>query len=250
MSLNKFGLTNTLFEVINKNCEDSTDAIIAKYLIGNLENLENITIYDVAEACYTNRSTVRRFCISIGIGNFLDLKKEQLPRDFFAKDMTKKINYEDLLVEEVQKMALDISGCSKAYKEELTNKIMASNICTFLISDIYNGACCSFQTDMIFKNKLIRIVQGNYTNDEVLKALTSNDLVIVISVSGRWAREAVPFISNRDYCAILLTTIHNEFEEYYDKVYYLSSSDKAQERNIYHEFAVQYLLKIILNNIA
>ena len=58
LDIKTFNLISTLLNLINDNEEDDINTYLAKYFLNNLENLENKSIYDIADECFTSRSTV------------------------------------------------------------------------------------------------------------------------------------------------------------------------------------------------
>lgn len=65
-----------LLSVVNdENTANSTNRIIADYLLRNLHRLNVLTIYDVAEECFVSRSSIHRFLRQIGFDQFSYLGK-------------------------------------------------------------------------------------------------------------------------------------------------------------------------------
>ncbi len=73
-SIRHFSLMNSLLAVVNRSPHDSMDSTLARYFLERFDRLADLNVYDVAEECYTSRSGIRRFCQSIGLDNFSDLK--------------------------------------------------------------------------------------------------------------------------------------------------------------------------------
>lgn len=46
--LNRYGVLNSLISILNEGEEDSSDVVIAKYLLQNFNHLQNLNIYDMA----------------------------------------------------------------------------------------------------------------------------------------------------------------------------------------------------------
>lgn len=51
--LQTFNLVSTLISIINKNSDTDMDFILADYFLKHLEDLESISIYEIADACIT-----------------------------------------------------------------------------------------------------------------------------------------------------------------------------------------------------
>ena len=74
--INKLGFLNSLIEIVNNNMEeDAATSVLARYFLVNFNRLPELNIYDVAENCFVTRSSVRRFCQSLGFDNYKELKK-------------------------------------------------------------------------------------------------------------------------------------------------------------------------------
>ena len=75
--INKLGFLNSLIEIVNNNMEeDAATSVLARYFLVNFNRLPELNIYDVAENCFVTRSSVRRFCQSLGFDNYKELKKQ------------------------------------------------------------------------------------------------------------------------------------------------------------------------------
>lgn len=65
-----------LLAVMNESEPKDPYYVLAQYFLYHFDQLRDLNIYDVADACYVSRSGIRRFCQSIGFDNFSDLKAE------------------------------------------------------------------------------------------------------------------------------------------------------------------------------
>lgn len=74
--LNRYGVLNSLISILNEGEEDSSDVVIAKYLLQNFNHLQNLNIYDMAGECFVSRATIRRFAQRLGFDNFKILKNQ------------------------------------------------------------------------------------------------------------------------------------------------------------------------------
>ena len=71
-----FSLMTALLAVMNESEPKDPYYVLAQYFLYHFDQLRDLNIYDVADACYVSRSGIRRFCQSIGFDNFSDLKAE------------------------------------------------------------------------------------------------------------------------------------------------------------------------------
>lgn len=251
-NLSKFGFLNALLSTLNSGNENETNTSIAKYLLQNFNNLDDLSIYDIAEGSFTTRQSVRRFCRHIGLDNFRALRKELLAMDYYhnlpsyCQGKLQDDHYPASLAQSITDMMLDVNEVSRAYRTRFCEQIHMSNECVFIVSDIYTSHCLEFQKQMILLSKMVRIVSNNFQNNAILDNLTSDDMVVVVSISGRWAHELMELIEGTDAWRTLLTALHDDcLSNEFDDVFLMSSKDMPPSKTAYHLFAIPYLLELI-----
>lgn len=250
--LNRYGVLNSLISILNEGEEDSSDAVIAKYLLQNFNYLQNLNIYDMADECFVSRATIRRFAQRLGFDNFKILKNQfESFHDTYSfyragiYDNTEN----NTISEQILKM---VNECDSFFTDEkiagIVNDIKKANTIVFLTSDIYSRQSSEFQKAMILNDKMVRIISKKYENSELLHSLKSTDLLLVISVSGFFVNVILPYIKDNQAKTILLTTVHDlKYYDYFDEVWYLSKSAKTNNRSVYTVFATQYCLEKIFD---
>ncbi len=250
--LNRYGVLNSLISILNEGEEDSSDAVIAKYLLQNFNHLQNLNIYDMAYECFVSRATIRRFAQRLGFDNFKILKNQfESFHDTYSfyragiYDNTEN----NTISEQILKM---VNECDSFFTDEkiagIVNDIKKANTIVFLTSDIYSRQSSEFQKAMILNDKMVRIISKKYENSELLHSLKSTDLLLVISVSGFFVNVILPYIKDNQAKTILLTTVHDlKYYDYFDEVWYLSKSAKTNNRSVYTVFATQYCLEKIFD---
>ena len=250
--LNRYGVLNSLISILNEGEEDSSDAVIAKYLLQNFNHLQNLNIYDMADECFVSRATIRRFAQRLGFDNFKILKNQfESFHDTYSfyragiYDNTEN----NTISEQILKM---VNECDSFFTDEkiagIVNDIKKANTIVFLTSDIYSRQSSEFQKAMILNDKMVRIISKKYENSELLHSLKSTDLLLVISVSGFFVNVILPYIKDNQAKTILLTTVHDlKYYDYFDEVWYLSKSAKTNNRSVYTVFATQYCLEKIFD---
>lgn len=244
-NLSKFGLMNSLLSIVNSSSGDEMDSVIATYLLRNFLHLNELTIYDIADGCYTTRQSVRRFCKRIGLNNFRSFKKEQLALEYYGAYHFVD-DYPQVLANNLAAMALDVNEASEAYIDRFCSQIHMADTLIFLVSDIYSSACLEFQKQMILQGKMVRVVSNNFQNNDAINSLTENDLAITVSISGRWANELLELMGTTSAWSILLTASRDQnLFDRFDEIYQVSSADKPQVKTVYHMFAIPYLLELV-----
>lgn len=250
--LNRYGVLNSLISILNEGEEDSSDAVIAKYLLQNFNHLQNLNIYDMADECFVSRATIRRFAQRLGFDNFKILKNQfesfHDTYSFYRSGIYDNTE-NNTISEQILKM---VNECDSFFTDEkiagIVNDIKKANTIVFLTSDIYSRQSSEFQKAMILNDKMVRIISKKYENSELLHSLKSTDLLLVISVSGFFVNVILPYIKDNQAKTILLTTVHDlKYYDYFDEVWYLSKSAKTNNRSVYTVFATQYCLEKIFD---
>ena len=70
----RFNLLTSLLSHLNRNDENDTDFVIARYFLTHLRQLKDISIYKIAEECFVSRSSIQRFIKNIGYDSYTQLK--------------------------------------------------------------------------------------------------------------------------------------------------------------------------------
>ena len=66
-----------LIDVINEYSEDSTFYSIAYTMLLNFDNLQNLSINDVANLCHVSKSTISKFVRSLNFEDYSDFKVQK-----------------------------------------------------------------------------------------------------------------------------------------------------------------------------
>ena len=248
MELNIMGLLNSLISLINGGEENASDVTIAKYLLENYNRLQDLNIYDIAEQCYVDRSTIRRLSKKLGFDNFKDLKKQFADFSIEYASYRSGINNGkpgNTVVQQITNMAKE---CENFFDDKRTEAIIqemhqASQI-VFLTFDVYSRQSSEFQKAMILSGKMVRVITSKFENNEILPNLKDNDMLIVISLAGHFVSQVSHLIVENKAKKILLTTVRNElYNTIFDEIWYLSSSPKLEKRSVYTVYATQYCLE-------
>lgn len=244
---NRYGLMNSLIAILNEG-NDSTDIFIAKYFMQNFRRMQDLNVYDVAEECFVDRATIRRFAQKLGYANFKEMKEQfENFNEYYKFYRACQIGDGSPMAQQISDMARDIDRqLDDGSIEILIDRIYESGDIVFLTSDIYSNQGIDFQKTMIMAGKMVRIVSNVYENHVVLRDLDPNDLLVVLSISGFFARESLDFISNLNVQKILMTSLRApRFEEEYDDVFYISEGFHEETRSIYALFGIKYYLEKI-----
>ncbi|MBP3867887.1 MAG: MurR/RpiR family transcriptional regulator [Solobacterium sp.] len=255
----RFNPRTSFLAVLNSNDESDINVVLAKYFLENFHRIADISIYQVAEECYTSRSSVQRFIKSIGYDTFTSLKEstaEVFSHQTSYHTYADHTDYPDYLMHSVTDMMADINNMAK--KQRLIR--LAENIhdCrnVFIVSaEDSSSAARIFQQQMLSMNRLIRIVTSSaHTNPEVINTLDENDCVITCSASGNYAltinNEMQDIKAHKTLVTLNRTTL---FEATYDYIFYLSGEFLPSNRtlttirNVYTRYGMSYFFDLLFH---
>lgn len=251
MKANRISLLHSLFSIINENEENDSNYVLAHYFLNHYHELNSLNIYDVADKCFVSRSSVRRFCKSLGYENFLDLKNEFSTYDDQNQSYmkyAKRVNYRELLTSEINEMIKELNkrmDTREVYN--IAEKMKNSRHIVFLTSGTLAGYVKDFQQSMIFNKKVINVVSELYSDNKLLNKLDERDYLITISTTGTFAYASYPLIAESEAHKTLITLRRDPiFNRWYDKIYHLSAEDRSQSgENVYGKYGINYMLDII-----
>lgn len=254
VAIYKLTLINNLLKIINETEQDNPNYVLAKYFLEHYLELRDANIYTVADDCYVSRSSVRRFCISLGYDNFKSLKDE-------FKEFSHEYNYfmelqqghvsveayaawtEEILKKVPQEVENNVGP---KYYDKLVERIYKSPTTVLLSSYSSNMVLLEFQRPLVLSGKIINVMSNNNVDEDFLMSLNENDCLIVVSTSGQFANEITELIDNIDsYKALITTSKKVKFIEEYDNVYYLSDQDHSNEKSIQGKYGLIYLFDML-----
>jgi hypothetical protein len=251
MRINRLSLLHSLFSVLNDYPPDDSNAVLALYFLEHYRELSDLNIFDVAADCFVSRSSVRRFCQSIGYENFIDLKTEfRQYDDQYAHFMqhTQQDNYRESLTKEINAMIAELDQrMNSAETEKIADRIFNSRYVVFLTSDTSTSVIKAFQQAMVLHGKIIYLISDSYTENTLLSKLDQRDYLIVLSATGVFAKACEEFIKPVNAFKTLVTVNRDPgFKTQFDKVYHLSAVDKSQNGNlVYGTYGMTYMWDIV-----
>ena len=187
LSVRRFSLMNALFSVLNSTGDDDPDNVIARYLLANFDHLDALNVYDMAEACYTSRSGIRRFCQAIGFDNFSGLKASayewQRHRDYFVGYVDHP-DFRTHLADELATMMRTINDfVSEEDLKALATAMGAAHEVVLAASDFSSASLHDFQQSMLYMHKIVRIFTDSFGEEAHIDVLGPADVVIMCSIS-------------------------------------------------------------------
>ncbi|MFC3883869.1 MurR/RpiR family transcriptional regulator [Bacillus songklensis] len=194
----------------------NSDIIIAEYILRNVHEIPNMSIYNVAEACHTSPATITRFCKRFENISFKELK--EYARTFI------EFNVSEVLFQQIEQNIND--DLLHDYYEELqgslaeTSQLIHSKELLKVVRKIHVAKKISFFgvtfSHVIARNaqfKFMRLGKYSvaYSNHEnqitEAESLTPSDTAIVISFSGetRFIVQLVKILKERGIPIIAIT---------------------------------------------
>ena len=255
----QFNPRTSFLAILNSNDESDTNVILAKYFLENFRRIPELSIYQVAEECFTSRSSVQRFLKSIGYDTFTALKDntaEVIAHQASYHSYADHTDYFNYRKDTVVAMMEDINRMAEKQKLVRLAETIHDSRNVFLVNaEDSSSAPRVFQQQMLAMNKLIRIVTSSaQTNPKILDTLTGQDCVITCSASGNFAL-AVDHVmqENRAYKALVTLNHTTLFEQSYDYIFYLSDQFTPSNRslttirNVYTRYGMTYFFDLLFH---
>lgn len=257
-NVRRFDLFAILLSVVNdENTANSTNRIIADYLLRNLHRLNVLTIYDVAEECFVSRSSIHRFLRQIGFDQFSYLGKyiQDSYQHYHAYyDYVNRENFIDKVKSKMNDMMDDISRFSDTDAvKNLVELIHNYEKVYMLIASTSGSAATHFQEELLTIGKLIYVKTSAHVDINSFAELDENTLLVTCSVTGNYAFAVSKTLENVNAAKVLITLNHTEvFKKYYDEIIYMSrlvQSDNSIQsnglRDVYTKYGLLFFLDIV-----
>ncbi|MBR5341199.1 MAG: MurR/RpiR family transcriptional regulator [Erysipelotrichaceae bacterium] len=251
----RFNLLTSLLAILNKNDENDTDFVIAKYILSNLNDIPNTSIYKIADDCFVSRSSVQRFIKNIGYDSFTQMKQslgEVILHEGALLDYTDHTEYSDYILNSINAMTNDIakSASSKGFRK-LVDYFVKARCVVILSAEDSAHACKLLQQQVLATGKLIRIMTSAYTNISLLDSLSQDDLLLVCSISGNFALAINDQLNDVKATKCLITLNRTtSFVDNYSLIYYIGEDIKPSShkismlKNVYTTYGLMFLFDL------
>lgn len=245
---------NILFSIVNKGESETSDYSIAYYLLSHYNDIRNITIKDMSEKCFVDRSTIRRFFVKYGYENFLDFKKHYCDQ---LEDRYRKVlpfeNYNEYIVSLNRK----ISDMMEQYTlkrdktqdiDSVIQRLYASHRIVLLGDESFYGNMYTVQQYLLTMGKVVFVLTSNLSGNPILHSLDRGDCLLVFSLKGNYLGAIADEIRHISCQKILLTLSGRPaWPADFDYVARLTSDPEKVDEEIYRRYAVTYYIDIMLN---
>ncbi len=253
MDTKYLGTKNILFSIINKGETESSDYAIAYYLLSHYRDIKEISIRDMSQQCFVDRSTIRRFFIKYGYENFLDFKKHY--SDQFEEHYSRPIPF-DNYNSYIDDLNAKICGMMDRYtlKRDKTRDIDGVNerlhrsARIILMGDeSFYGNMYTIQQHFLSMGKIVFVITTNVYHNAVLDHVTADDCILVLSLMGKYWRTIEEIIAPLP-CQKMLLTLNAQSQQgsCFDYVAQLTAEPERADEEIYRKYAVTYYIDIML----
>ncbi len=198
--LRSFDLISTLLSIINTNDEDESYVYLARVLLANIDKLDKMSIYDLAEECAVSRSSLQRFFKYIGFDSYANLKSkipEAVTHNLRFERFYQDENFNQTYHQQLQEMMDDIDTLANSvHMDYFIDLIHNANTVVFCYHESSTIAPIAFQEAMVPFKKNVRCITNSSKSLEILDNLGEFDLLVTLSVTGNYALVSMNELEN------------------------------------------------------
>ncbi|VYU57327.1 DNA-binding transcriptional regulator HexR [Clostridium tertium] len=247
--------------IVNDESEDVTYTTIARGILENIQKgMEDITILQLADMCYTSPSTISRFVKKLGYSNFNEFKMKCVERKNLGteilSDNVKNIYFDSKKDKEVLIDLVDsISVSLKEFVENLDLKEV-DNLVSMIhdYKDVYffgfhlSGYFMQHLQYHLFNlGKYVNFAAWEASQEKLANQTDENSLAIIFSVDGNYLRQKSQiFYSLKERESKIVLVTQNpalKMAAQCDYVIYLGSYKNATEGR----YKLQLFTEILIN---
>ena len=189
--------------IVNSENEDSTYTTIARVILENLQkSIDEITILQLADLCYTSPSTISRFVKNLGFSSFNEFKIKCIERKNLGVeillDNVKNIKFDSKNDKEVLNRLVDSINISL---KEFIDKLDLSEVDKLIdmiheYEDVYffgfhlSGYFMQhLQYNLFSLGKYVKFISQEISQEKVANESGENRLSVIFSVDGNFLRQ-------------------------------------------------------------
>ncbi|UXC26464.1 MurR/RpiR family transcriptional regulator [Enterococcus raffinosus] len=250
-----------LLNYLNRHNSDKTYSKIIAYLFTHQEEIQKLTISQIAEQCFVSPATMARFCQTFGFSSFSHLR-EALDTNERMKSYNslrmKKADFQQLQDQPETFLTNYAAEISAALQDILTN--MDYGLVDCLLKKIRDAErviligytttlelARNMQVDFIASNKLTHVPENEALQKIAIQQADENTVILVLSSYGTILTSHVDLInqiSKRPAHSVLITQhTQNLITNLFDQVLNLTSTNYVQIGNYPLEFFCDYFVR-------
>lgn len=252
-------MIHVLQSIINSQKESETNRLLARYLLEHMSEIDNMSVYDLADGCYTSNSTVSRFVKLLGVNNFIEMKEKlSVYKDYGLELSTESL--EDLHFDGENNGAIlsnyieNICQSLRVMQEVDMEKINAlnkriyetKNICIFG-TQLTGMFAKHYQLLMMSMGKVIYCCEDSVSHADAVHGLNKDDLAIILSADGNYIngnKNIIFALKKRGVQMVLIT--HNptcKFINQFNQVLYMGNYTNSKGGH----YKLQLMIEMMVN---
>lgn len=253
MENRRLSLLYKLQNLYNTSPVGSVDYQLSSYFIDRYQFLKELNIFDVAEENNVSRASVRRFCSQLGYENFKELKLHYIEFDDGVgvyKDFYRRSDFVSHLRQKIKDMFSELEiRLSNRELDQIVTCIYRSDEVVVVASSTIANSVRFFQQTMAIMGKRISLVVSEEDFFNIEQKLTENSVIVFFSISGLLVETFEDLLMDIPSKKFLFTNNRNpKFNQIFECVYYLTSVDKANNRDIiYYTYGISFVLDSIIH---
>lgn len=194
-----------LLNIINRDTPDSTNFVIAKHILENLEAKKIVSVKELALNCNVSKSSISRFCRKIGYEDFIELQYAIASYHSFVNDRFPdlKENSTNSYIYNYLETTKEIVEYLEKYLDVEVLEGLAKDIHTYqrviLMGHVQSSLpAFSLQHYLTLLHKFVYSTQDLNEQKEMLENLDENNLIIIFSAGGKFLERVLDRMSVMD----------------------------------------------------
>ena len=180
-------LSVALLSLLATESADSTNAHIARYLLEHQQDLDEVSVKSLAEACHVGTGSVSRFAKEVGFGSFADLRQAFVDaRRGYARvegsDVSERA--QNLARLNARALALAAASVDRAAVVRLARDLRAYERVQVYGPLKAQSAALSLQVDLLMQGKLVDTCAAWSEQLERIAHASRDELVVIFSYTG------------------------------------------------------------------
>jgi DNA-binding MurR/RpiR family transcriptional regulator len=233
---------------------NSTNSIIASYILKHIDELQNLGISSLASQCHVSMSSISRFCKDIGLRDFVELKELLLQVDFDFEEQSNSQSIKNRIHDYTLKINESISMVEKTIDIKQIIKLCndIKNYDNVAIFGLLKAASVAFnlQCDLLMMNKQVYTHISYHEQIEYLNHVNEDNLIVLFSYTGSYFDylDIRSITTNLSKSKIWLISgdINKEYPNYIDEV--ITFSSKQDQGS--HPYQLQFIASLIAQEYA
>ena len=183
---------------------DTTNAIIARYLITHASKLEDASIKAIARACNVGTASVSRFCRDVGFESFDELRKALAETQRSFETVSTEESFAERADTHAQTVAESLTQVAHSIDEHILDQLIC-DLHSYEQVSAYGmlkaqAAAIDLQVDLLMLGKQIETCTSYAEQLDRIMRATSNELVVLFSYTGDYfgARDLAGALSRID----------------------------------------------------